>query len=70
MGGYLRDGLLASQANPSWRALTMTCDRSRAELGEDVIDMRLDGCLAHNEVRGNLRRVMQKWEARDDQKRW
>ncbi len=28
-GGHLRDGLLASQANPNWRALTMTCDRSR-----------------------------------------
>src|SRR2546422_9946856 len=29
-GGHPRDGLLAGQANPSWRALTMTCDRSRA----------------------------------------
>jgi hypothetical protein len=29
-GGYPRDELLAGQANPSWRALTMTCDRSRA----------------------------------------
>jgi hypothetical protein len=29
-GRHLRDGLLAGQANPSWRALTMTCDRSRA----------------------------------------